>query len=199
MVKATIHNADTKNLATLKFYNDDLQEETVESLSDIKQADLDYEGKDFISTGGNSSIILDVTKEGIKNDGTEIGPELNMLITKNYGTTMFFPDGEYNLTQTIDLPWRYDHNVNLVLSPNAVLKTEKSLGSILRIGFVDVDLTFDKSLRRFSYISGGQIDCTNVGVGIEVNGLKQLVFIKDVNLFKGKDKHIYIHCSNHFK
>ncbi|WP_271489150.1 hypothetical protein [Enterococcus sp. 5H] len=112
---------------------------------------------------------------------------------------MFFPDGEYNLTQTIDLPWRYDHNVNLVLSPNAVLKTEQSLGSILRIGFVDVDLTFDKSLRRFSYISGGQIDCTNVGVGIEINGLKQLVFIKDVNLFKGKDKHIYIHCSNHFK
>ncbi|MDA9469937.1 hypothetical protein [Enterococcus sp. 5H] len=67
MVKATIHNADTKNLATLKFYNDDLQEETVESLSDIKQADLDYESKDFISIGGNSSSILDVTKEGIKN------------------------------------------------------------------------------------------------------------------------------------
>lgn len=142
--------------------------------------------------------LIDVTNYGVKNDGSPIGKELNQLIDKNKGKTIYFPDGVYVLTEPIVTHWRYDEHVHLSFSKEAIVKSNTTMDALLRIGFKNVDGTFDRSQRRFNYIEGGKFDCSNVLCGIEVNGLKQLVFLKDINLYKGKAHHIRINNSNEF-
>ena len=42
---------------------------------------------------GQGSDIVSVIKHGIRNDGAVIGPELNELVTRSYGKTLYFPAG----------------------------------------------------------------------------------------------------------
>ena len=42
--------------------------------------------------------IVSVIQHGIRNDGTEIGTELNDLVKNSYRKTLYFPAGTYNLT-----------------------------------------------------------------------------------------------------
>ncbi len=40
---------------------------------------------------GQGSDIVSVIKHGIRNDGAVIGSELNELVTRSYGKTLYFP------------------------------------------------------------------------------------------------------------
>lgn len=139
--------------------------------------------------------VIDVTNNGIKNDNVPIGEELNSLITQSYGKTLYFPDGVYNLTEPMVTPFEYEKNVHIIFSPSAVIRTDLNLSALLRVGFGELNSNFDQSQRRLNYISGGKFDCSNAETGIEVNGLKQLVSLKDMSLFKGKKNHIKIYVS----
>ena len=142
--------------------------------------------------------IVSVIRFGIKNDGSVIGPELNRLVKKNYGKTLYFPAGTYNLSEPIVLPFDYTKNVNIVFDKNALIKSDSKLDALLKIGYTEMS-TPDVTHRRFSYIEGGMFDCSNVDNGIMVNGLKQLVSLKYISLFKGRKTHIRISVTDDFK
>ena len=88
-----------------------------------------------------------VTDYGIKNDGTEIGSELNLLVKDAYGSTLYFPSGTYNLTEPIRTPYDYKKNVNLVFDKNAHITTSKPLDALLMVGFTEISSSVDVGLR----------------------------------------------------
>lgn len=139
--------------------------------------------------------IVSVIHHGIPNDGTPIGPELNELVRQSYGKTIYFPAGRYNLTEPIVTPMRYELNVNLLLDKNATLYSDTHLEALLKVGYSELG-DYD-SHRLFSYVEGGQFDCDNADNGIMVNGLKQLVQLRNMTVFKGHKCHIRIeHLTN---
>ena len=142
--------------------------------------------------------IVSVIRHGVRNDGSVIGAELNELVVKNYGKTLYFPAGTYNLSEPIVLPYDYTKNVNIVFDKNALIKTDLPLEALLKIGYSEMS-TPDVTHRRFSYIEGGMFDCYNVENGIMVNGLKQLVSLKSISLFKGRNTHIRISVTDDFR
>lgn len=142
--------------------------------------------------------IVSVIKYGVKNNGSVIGPELNELVRNSYGKTLYFPAGVYNLSEAIVLPFDYTKNVNIVFDKNALIKSDSPLEALLKIGYSEMS-TPDVTHRRFSYIEGGMFDCSNVDNGILVNGLKQLVSLKSISLFKGRKTHIRIQVTDDFR
>lgn len=148
------------------------------------------------SPADNGYIV--VTEYGISNDGSEIGKELNRLVKDAYGSTLYFPAGTYNLTEPIKTPYDYAKNVNLVFDKNAHITSSKPLEALLMIGFTEMK-TKDAGLRQFSYIDGGHFDATNTKRGIWVNGLKQLVTLRELSVYYCKGRHIEISCSDDFK
>lgn len=142
--------------------------------------------------------IVSVVAAGIKNDGSTIGTELNELVRQSYLKTLYFPAGVYNLSEPIVLPYDYTKNVNIVFDNNALIKTDLQLDGLLKIGYSEMS-TPDVTQRRFSYVEGGQFDCSNVENGIMVNGLKQLVSLKYMTLFKARKTHILISVTDDFK
>ena len=68
--------------------------------------------------------IVSVIDYDIKNDGTQIGSQLNNLVGQSYGKTLYFPAGTYNLTEPIVLPLEYTKNVNLIFDKNATVKSD---------------------------------------------------------------------------
>lgn len=142
--------------------------------------------------------MVSVTQEGIRNDGTPIGGELNELVKQSYGKTLFFPAGTYTLSEPIVLPFDYTKNVHIIFDKNALLQSHVQLEALLKIGYSEMS-TPDRSYRRFSYIEGGMFDCSNADNGILVNGLKQLVSLRSISLFKGRKTHIRVQVSDDFK
>ena len=150
------------------------------------------------SQSSSSEGYIVVTDYGISNDGSEIGKELNRLVKDAYGSTLYFPAGTYNLTEPIKTPYDYAKNVNLVFDKNAHITTDKPLDALLMIGFTEMK-TKDAGLRQFSYVEGGHFDATNAKRGIWVNGLKQLVTLRELSVYYCKGRHIEISCSSDFK
>lgn len=146
----------------------------------------------------NNRNVISVVENGIKNDGTPINTELNELVRSSYGKTLFFPAGVYNLSEPMVLPFDYTKNVNIIFDKNATIRSDKHLEALLKIGFSEMS-TPDRSYRHFSYIEGGLFDCSNADNGIIVNGLKQLVSLKSISLFKGRHTHISVKVTDDFK
>lgn len=142
-----------------------------------------------------------VTEHGIRNDGTEIGKELNELVKANYGGSIYFPAGTYRLTEPIITPFDYSKNVNLVFDKNAKVTSDAPLEALVMAGFSEFTgtSTAERNLRTFSYIEGGIFDARNTKRGIWVNGLKQLVSLKDLSVLYCKGRHIEISCTDHFR
>lgn len=142
--------------------------------------------------------IVSVICHGIKNDGNPIGSELNALVMDSYGKTLYFPAGTYTLSEPIVLPFDYTKNVNIIFDHNALLRSDVPLEALLKVGFSEMS-TQDRSQRRFSFIEGGKFDCSNAENGIIVNGLKQLVSLRSMSLFKGRNTHIRVGVTDDFK
>ena len=70
----------------------------------------------------HGSDIVSVIKHGIRNDGSVIGPELNELVVRSYGKTLYFPAGIYNLSEPVVLPYDYTKNVNILFDKKCVDK-----------------------------------------------------------------------------
>lgn len=155
------------------------------------------EKEEPMNTGSFSQEYVVVTQHGIKNDGSEIGKELNDLIKDNYGRTLYFPPGVYRLTEPIILPYDYSKNVNLVFDHNAEITSFKHLEALLKIGFSEMKNTSD--MRLFSFVEGGTFNAENADIGIWVNGLKQLVSLRTLNVIKCHGTHIKISVTDDFQ
>ena len=138
-----------------------------------------------------------VTQHGIKNDGSEIGKELNDLVKANYGRTLYFPPGVYRLSEPIVLPYDYSKNVNLILDHNAEVTSSKQLEALLKIGFSEMKNT--SLMRLFSFVEGGTFNAENADIGIWVNGLKQLVSLRTLNVINCHGTHIKISVTGDFQ
>lgn len=149
----------------------------------------------------NTKDYIVVTEHGVCNDGTPIGTELNDLIVNSYGGTLYFPSGRYNLTEPIVTPFDYDKNVNLIFDKNAHITSDLCLDALVMVGFTEFNKisVAERDLREFSFIEGGHFDASNTLRGIWVNGLKQLVTLKDMSIYYCKGRHIEISCTNHFR
>ncbi len=134
-----------------------------------------------------------VTECGISNEGKPIGVALNELVKKNYGGTLYFPPGVYNLTEPIVLPYDYKKNVNLMLDPNALVKTDNHLEALVKVGFSEME-TENRSKRMFSFIEGGVFDAEHAERGIWVNGIKQVVSLRRLSVLNCSGKHIEVSC-----
>ena len=58
--------------------------------------------------------IVSVIRHGVRNDGSVIGSELNELVVRSYGKTLYFPVGTYNLSEPIIFHYEYKTNLNIV-------------------------------------------------------------------------------------
>lgn len=145
-----------------------------------------------------SDNIVSVIDHGVRNDGTPIGSELNDIVNKSYKRTLYFPAGTYTLTEPIVLPLDYTKNVNIIFDKNALIRSDKHLEALLKVGYSERQIV-DRSLRQFSYIEGGVFDCYNADNGILVNGLKQLVSLRSMSLIRGRATHIRINVTDDFK
>ena len=96
------------------------------------------------------------------------------------------------MTEPIVLPLEYTKNVNLIFDKNATVKSDVHLEALIKVGYSETYFT-DVSLRRFSYIEGGILDCYNADNGILINGRKQMVQIRTMSLVRGRNTHIRIH------
>ena len=155
------------------------------------------EKEDPVENSSFSKDYVVVTQHGIKNDGSEIGKELNDLVKSNYGSTLYFPPGVYRLTEPIILPYDYSKNVNLVFDHNAEITSFKHLEALLKIGFSEMKNTSD--MRLFSFVEGGTFNAENADIGIWVNGLKQLVSLRTLNVIKCHGTHIKISVTDDFQ
>lgn len=121
---------------------------------------------------------------------------LNLIIwsVSLMGKRFIFPAGTYNLTEPIVLPLEYTKNVNLIFDKNATVKSDVHLEALIKVGYSETYFT-DVSLRRFSYIEGGILDCYNADNGILINGRKQMVQIRTVK-FSARTQYTYTNtCS----
>lgn len=135
-------------------------------ISDVKPA----EEPDFLE-------YVVVTDEIDVADGKDITKELQALIDKYPGRTIYFDDGVYNITSSLKISSEPDKAVSLRLSNYAIIRalpTFTGEGAMISVG-VDSDVT--KAVGAENTVMGGIIDGAGVaslGISLE-NCVKPLI------------------------
>ena len=114
-----------------------------------------------------------VTEHGVPSDGTTDATEaIQKVIDENPNRTIFFPDGLYLISHSINTPAEPTKSVHLVLGNYAVLKATgdwKDGGAIVRLGAIHKANNIYINGSNYG-LSGGIIDGSNVADGISIDG-----------------------------
>lgn len=167
---------------------------------DDAKAETDYKSLGYV-------VITDYKIEDPREDYSHV---INKVIAENPGATIYFPDGEYNITSPIVIPADPAKSVSLRLSNLAVIKAmsweDKSL-PMIRMGVEDETAaaaegadelpTMDEALseQRSTYIIGGCIYANGLASGISIEGGKDTL-LYNVSIKSITDFGIHIHYGN---
>lgn len=114
-----------------------------------------------------------VTEHGVPSDGTTDATEaIQKVIDENPNRTIFFPDGLYLISHSINTPAEPTKSVHIVLGNYAVLKATgdwKDGGAIVRLGAIHKANNIYINGSNYG-LSGGIIDGSNVADGISIDG-----------------------------
>lgn len=108
---------------------------------------------------------INVLENGVTGDGvTDDGAAIQALIDNNPLATLYFPDGNYLITQTIDIPTENAKGVSIKLDPNARIFTSGSINYLLEIGANEA--AWDRyAVGNTVVIDGGIWDAENCTIG----------------------------------
>ena len=104
------------------------------------------------------------------NTGKDVYEELQAVIDENPNRTIWFPDGEYIVSQSLKTPADPVKSVDLQLSNYAVLKASDDFGggAVVSLGGKDAYNTTKINGSNYS-LTGGIIDGNNVADGISID------------------------------
>ncbi len=175
--------------------------------ADAKDEDDDGKAEmDYMSLG--YVVITDYKAENPREDYSHI---INRAIAENPGATIYFPDGNYNITAPIVIPADPEKSVSLRLSNLAVIKAmswEDTSLPMIRMGVEDETAaategteelpTMDEaglSEQRSTYIIGGCIYGNGMASGISIEGGKDTL-LYNVSIKSVADFGIHVHYGN---
>lgn len=125
--------------------------------------------------------------DGVHDDTVAI----QTAIDKNPLKTIYFPKGEYGLTDKIIIYQANNYGVNLKLDENAIIKniSNETLDTLLEVGLNTTKGTYSRRLaNNVIFIEGGILDCTDVTKGMIIDSGRQLVqlsktIFKNINTY----------------
>ncbi len=179
----------------------DKKPEDAEDEDEDTEDKIDYEALGYV-------VITDYKIENPKEDYSHV---INRAIAANPGKTIYFPDGEYNITAPIVIPADPAKSVSLRLSNLAVIKAmtwEDASLPMIRMGVEDETATAaegEKELpsmdeaglseQRSTYIIGGCIYGNGLASGISIEGGKDTL-LYNVSIKSITDFGIHVHYGN---
>lgn len=142
--------------------------------TDVIQQEITKTDSDYI-------VVTDYVKA---NTGEDLYGSLQMLINKNPGRTLYFPDGEYVISHSLETIAKPAESTSFYFSSGAVLKaaekfkTDGGLCALICLGSIDKENNIRAPGSNF-YVMGGVFDCGGRADGISIDGGRETL-IKDV-------------------
>ncbi len=153
--------------ATYKITDEKSETDYQEVLSNDKYATLIAE--DFIN----------IKQYGAYGDGIHDDIQaIQKAIDENPLKTIYFPKGDYGITNKIIVYQANNYGVNLKLDENALIKniSNEKLETLIEIGLDDTKGTYSRTkANNVIFVEGGIIDCSNVSKGMVIDSGRQLV------------------------
>ncbi len=118
-------------------------------------------------TDGGMLNVGDFVKPGT---GEDVYAQLQAVIDNNPNRTLYFPDGEYIVSQSLCTPADPAKSVSLHLADFAVIKAAENFegGAVIRLGGKDAYNTTRINGSNYSLI-GGIIDGSNIADGVSID------------------------------
>ncbi len=120
---------------------------------------------------GEENYCLVVTDTVAADSGVDVYAELQQLIDENPNRTIYFPDGEYLVSQPLKTPANPKKSVSLRLADFAVIKAVgdwDGAGAVVQLGGKDPYNDTHTNGSNYS-LEGGIIDGSDVADGISIN------------------------------
>ena len=138
----------------------------------------DKDGDTDVSVSEARALGYVVVTDYITNmSSMDLSTEIQKVIDKNPNSTIYFPDGVYNIVKPIKTSSDKTDTVALHLSANAVIKASEYWsvnGSyMIQIGAQDKEFTIDGTGTNY-YMYGGIIDCNGIANGVEISAGREL-------------------------
>ncbi|MBP3369607.1 MAG: hypothetical protein J6L85_02540 [Clostridia bacterium] len=134
---------------------------------------------DTVNGGGadeNIEYVLISKYDSLVKDG-DYTAAINEAIEKNPGKAIYFPDGDYNISDTVVISGNAASSVSFRLSNYATIKAvnwSSKTKAMIRIGVAD-EADEDIFAASNTYIKGGVIDAAGNATGISLEGGKDIV------------------------
>ena len=173
----------TGKYATKDFYAGDYV--IAKRVSGTKPLEIDDDTikQEITKTDSEFLVVTDYVKP---NTGEDLYDNLQMLINKNPGRTLYFPDGEYVISRSLETCSDPNKSMSFYFSSGAVLKAADAwrntgeLRALICLGCVEKDPVNDiRTPGSNFYVMGGIFDGNGKADGISIDGGRETL-IKDV-------------------
>ena len=122
------------------------------------------------AAAGTNGVMLNVGDFVKPGTGEDVYAQLQAVIDNNPNRTLYFPDGEYIVSQSLCTPADPAKSVSLHLADFAVIKAAENFegGAVIRLGGKDAYNTTRINGSNYSLI-GGIIDGSNIADGVSID------------------------------
>ncbi len=136
-------------------------------------------GQDTLLLQSYYTDYVNVLENGVSLDGTDQLANIQSIIDSNPNKTIYFPDGTYNISGTINTSAQSNKRVVLQLSRYAILKATESFPASSYMVDIGGNDSFDANDGVPLGISGGIIDTNYRASGIKIEK-SHMAFIRDL-------------------
>ena len=178
--------AENSIVKTLGFYNLNDEGGAFYKIRKVTNKD-NINNLDIISIENSNDLVAILIKETLINvkqygaHGNNVNDDINFITTainNNPNTTIYFPDGNYIISNSIIIPPENEKVVNLKLNKNAIIKSQNKINALIEIAPAGNPYSLHKTPQT-CVIEGGILDCGNVNYGIIVK-YRNLTEIKNI-------------------
>ena len=156
-------------------------------LSDTKPIDDGIISGDIAKTDSEYIVVTDYVSA---NTGKDLYAALQKLIDLNPGRTLYFPDGEYQISRSLQTTSKPEESTSFYFSSNAILKAHESwvndggLRSLIALGAKETVNNIKIPGSNF-YVMGGIFVCNGRCDGISIDAGRETL-IKDVVILNSR-------------
>ena len=145
------------------------------SVNSVKKVNNDLLIKPIVTDNSDFLIVTDYL---VPNTGEDLSSFLQEMIDKNPNRTIYFPDGEYMISESLRTSAVGEDTVSIQLSDGAVIKATSNFrtrSGVALITLGDIPRNNIKELGHYYIISGGTLDGSNVACGIQIKSGRETV------------------------
>lgn len=135
---------------------------------------------------------INVKQCGVHGDGeTDDTALIQNLIDTNGLKTLYFPEGEYLISEPLTIRSANADTINLTLDENAVIKTNTTIDSLIEIGHNSTG-TYDRYAKgSILTICGGILDAAHTTQAIKIWSNRKQTVVKDLTIINISNYGIY--------